>query len=104
MFVDQVMFINAKTDRNVIKQRTAKTYLRRLRAVGVTEAVGDEEDRDRGEEPALIVIREVEDAPSGADMSLLSSSLLLRDTGQTEEMIFEYLLFHECIRLLLQYQ
>lgn len=48
--------------------------------MGVTEAVGDEEDRDRGEEPALIVIREVEDAPSGADMSLLSSSLLLRDT------------------------
>lgn len=56
-------------------------YLRRLRAVGVTEAVG-EEDRESGEEAALIAIREVEEAPSEVDMSLFISSLLRRDTAQ----------------------
>lgn len=50
--------------------------------MGVTEAVGEEEDRDSGEEAALIAIREVEEAPSEADMSLFISSLLLRDTAQ----------------------
>lgn len=44
------------------------------------EAVGEEEDKESGEEAALIAIREVEEAPSEADMSLLISSLLLRDT------------------------
>lgn len=58
-----------------------KWYLRRLRVVGVTEAVGEEEDRESGEEAALIAIREVEEA-SGADMSLFISSLLRRDTAQ----------------------
>lgn len=48
--------------------------------MGVMEAVGDDEDKERGEEAALIAIREVEEAPSGADMSLFISSLLRRDT------------------------
>lgn len=48
--------------------------------VGVTEAVGEEEERERGEEAALMAMREVEEAPSDADMSLFISSLLLRDT------------------------
>lgn len=39
-------------------------YLRRLRAVGVMEAVGEEEDRESGDEAALIAIREDEEAPS----------------------------------------
>lgn len=56
-------------------------YLRRLRAVGVMEAVGEEEDSESGEEAALIAISEVEEAPSGVDMSLFISSLLLRDTA-----------------------
>lgn len=49
--------------------------------MGVTEAVGEEEDRERGEEAALIAIREFEEEPSEADMSLLISSLLRRDTA-----------------------
>lgn len=57
-------------------------YLRRLRAVGVMEAVGEEVDRESGEEAALIAMREVEEAPSEVDMSLLISSLLRRDTAQ----------------------
>lgn len=48
--------------------------------MGVTEAVGEEEDRERGEEAALIAMREDEEAPSVADMSLFISSLLRRDT------------------------
>lgn len=48
--------------------------------MGVMEAVG-EEDRESGEEAALIAIREVEEE-SGADMSLFISSLLRRDTAQ----------------------
>lgn len=52
--------------------------------VGVTEAVGEEEARESGEEAALMAIREEEEeeATSGADMSLFISSLLLRDTAQ----------------------
>lgn len=46
------------------------------------EAVGEEEDRESGEEAALMAIREVEEAPSEADMSLFISSLLRRDTAQ----------------------
>lgn len=45
--------------------------------MGVTEAVG-EEDREEAEPMA---IREDEVPPSGAEMSLFISSLLLRDTG-----------------------
>lgn len=48
--------------------------------MGVIEAVGEEEDKESGEEAALMAIREVEEAPSEAVMSLLISSLLLRDT------------------------
>lgn len=55
-------------------------YLKRLRAVGVMEAVGEEEDRESGEEAALIAIREDDEDPSEADMSLLISSLLRRVT------------------------
>lgn len=65
-----------------MRQYSKRKYLRRLRAVGVMEAVGEEDDRESGEEAALIAIREDEDAPSGADMSLFISSLLLRDTAQ----------------------
>lgn len=50
--------------------------------MGVMEAVGEEEDRESGEEAALIAIREVEEAPSDTDMSLFISSLLRRDTAQ----------------------
>lgn len=46
--------------------------------MGVTEAVGEEEDREEAEPMA---IREDEVPPSGAEMSLFISSLLLRDTG-----------------------
>lgn len=49
--------------------------------MGVTEAVGEEEDRESGEEAALMAIREVEEAPSDAEMSLFISSLLRRDTA-----------------------
>lgn len=59
-----------------------RLYLSRLRVVGVMEAVGEEEDRDSGEEAALIAIREEEEAASEADMSLFISSLLRRDTSQ----------------------
>lgn len=44
------------------------------------EAVGEEEDRESGEEAALITIREDDEDPSEADMSLLISSLLRRVT------------------------
>lgn len=54
----------------------------RLRAVGVMEAVGEEEDSESGEEAALIAIREDEEAPSEAVMSRFISSLLRRDTAQ----------------------
>lgn len=56
------------------------------------EAVGEEEDRESGEEAALIAIREVEEAPSGADISLFISSLLLRDTAQNKG--DDYILLH----------
>lgn len=64
-----------------------RCYLRRLRAVGVTEAVGEEEDMESGEEAALITIREDEEAPSWADMSRFISSLLRRDTDQEQIVI-----------------
>lgn len=41
-------------------------YLRRLRAVGVTEAVGEEEDIESGEEAALMTISDDEGPPSWA--------------------------------------
>ncbi len=50
--------------------------------MGVMEAVGEEDDRESGEEAALIAIKEVEEAPSGVVMSLFISSLLRRDTAQ----------------------
>lgn len=56
-------------------------YLRRLRAVGVTEAVGEEEDIESGEEAALMTISDDEGPPSWAVMSLFISSLLRRDTA-----------------------
>lgn len=59
--------------------------------MGVMEAVGEEEDRESGEEAALIAIREVEEAPSEVDMSLFISSLLRRDTAQ--EIGDDYLIF-----------
>lgn len=68
-----------------VSQCPRRWYLRRLRAVGVTEAVGEEEDRESGEEAALIAIREVEEAPSETDMSLFISSLLRRDTARERE-------------------
>lgn len=44
--------------------------------------MGEEDDRDSGAEAALIAIREVEEPPSEAEMSLFISSLLRRDTAQ----------------------
>ena len=56
-------------------------YLRRPRVVGVTEAVGEEEDDMEEAEPRAS--REVGAAPSGADLSRFISSLLLREPGGT---------------------
>lgn len=50
-----------------------------LLVVGVTDAVGEDE-RDSCGEVVPIAMRDAGDAPSGALMSLLISSLLLRDT------------------------
>lgn len=50
-----------------------------LLVVGVTDAVGDDE-RDNCGEVVPIAMRDAGDAPSGALMSRLISSLLLRDT------------------------
>lgn len=44
--------------------------------------MGEEDDRDSGADAALIAIREVEEPPSEAEMSLFISSLLRRDTAQ----------------------
>lgn len=66
-----------------------RRYLRRLRAVGVTEAVG-EEDMESGEEAALIAISEVEEDPSVEDMSLFISSLLRRDTAQEKGKMLKF--------------
>lgn len=57
--------------------------LMRLRVVGVTEAVG-EEDSDSCGEVAPMAMSEAGDAPSGADTSRFISSLLRLDT----EMVF----------------
>ena len=54
------------------------SYLRRLRAVGVTEAVGEEEEEDMESWEEA----EPRAAPSGLDLSLFISSLLLRETGR----------------------
>lgn len=71
----------------------AGAYRRRLRAVGLTEAVGEEEeDRERGGAAEPMDIREEAGPPSGALISLLASSLLLRDTKQWREKKFDYLL------------
>lgn len=48
--------------------------------MGVTEAVGEEEERESWGEADPIVMREDEEAPSGAEISRFTSSLLLRDT------------------------
>lgn len=58
--------------------------------------MGEEEERESGEEAALIAIREVEEAPSEADMSLFISSLLRRDTAQ--ELGDNYLMLFPLIR------
>lgn len=54
-------------------------YLILLLVVGVTDAVGEDE-RDNCGEVVPIAMRDAGDAPSGALMSRLISSLLLRDT------------------------
>lgn len=54
-------------------------YLIRLRVVGVTDAVGEEERESCGD-VAPIAISEAGDAPSGAEISRFISSLLRRDT------------------------
>lgn len=59
-------------------------YLIRLRVVGVTDAVG-EEDRESCGDVVPIAIREADDAPSGAVMSRFISSLLRRDTDCEKE-------------------
>lgn len=73
-------FLSANVSTLETHQRINMWYLKRLRAVGVMEAVGEEEDRESGEEAALIAIREDDEDPSEADMSLLISSLLRRVT------------------------
>ena len=55
-------------------------YLMRLRAVGVTEAVGEEESDSCGE-VAPMAMSAAGDAPSGADTSRFISSLLRLDTA-----------------------
>lgn len=54
-------------------------YLIRLLVVGVTDAVGEDE-RDSCGEVVPIAMRDAGDPPSGALISRLISSLLLRDT------------------------
>lgn len=54
-------------------------YLIRLLVVGVTDAVGEDESDSCGE-VVPIAIRDAGDAPSGALISRLISSLLLRET------------------------
>lgn len=56
------------------------------------EAVGEEEDKESGEEAALMAIREDEEAPSEADISLLISSLHLRDTIHDRPGSYSYFL------------
>lgn len=54
--------------------------------MGLTEAVGEEEeDREREGAAEPMAIREEAGPPSGALISLLASSLLLRDTKQWRE-------------------
>lgn len=55
------------------------SYLIRLRVLGVTDAVGEEERESCGE-VVPIAMREAGDAPSDAEMSRFISSLLRRDT------------------------
>lgn len=52
----------------------------RFRAVGVTDAVGEEEVRDSCDEGEVIDIKGEAELPSGTLMSRFSSSLLRRDT------------------------
>lgn len=58
---------------------TKDFYLILLLVVGVTDAVGEDE-RDSCGEVVPMAMRDAGDAPSGALMSRLISSLLLRDT------------------------
>lgn len=62
-------------------------YLIRLLVVGVTDAVGEDESDSCGE-VVPIAMRDAGDAPSGALMSRLISSLLLRDTIQRKMSIY----------------
>lgn len=55
------------------------SYLIRLLVVGVTDAVGEDESDSCGE-VVPIAMRDAGDAPSGALISRLISSLLLRET------------------------
>lgn len=56
-----------------------RSYLIRLLVVGVTDAVGEDESDSCGE-VVPIAMRDAGDAPSGALISRLISSLLLRET------------------------
>lgn len=67
-------------------------YLIRLRVVGVTDAVGEDE-RDSCGEVVPIAMREAGDAPSGALMSRLISSLLRRDTEMEKHLRNHFFLF-----------
>lgn len=62
-------------------------YLIRLLVVGVTDAVGEDESDSCGE-VVPIAMRDAGDAPSGALISRLISSLLLRDTIQQKTSIY----------------
>lgn len=60
-------------------EKINELYLIRLRVVGVTDAVGEDESDSCGE-AVPIATREAGDVPSGAVISRLISSLLRRDT------------------------
>jgi len=62
-------------------------YLIRLLVVGVTDAVGEDESDSCGE-VVPIAMRDAGDAPSGALISRLISSLLLRETKWENAPIF----------------
>lgn len=62
-------------------------YLIRLLVVGVTDAVGEDESDSCGE-VVPIAMRDAGDAPSGALISRLISSLLLRETKWENAHIF----------------
>lgn len=75
--------------------------LMRLRAVGVTDAVGDDEESDNCGEGEVMAIKGEAEPPSGTEMSRFSSSLLRRETEMDLELSMAGTLGREAAALLL---